>query len=157
MDYFFAKNRKYRVAGVPCSRWVDVSYLKIWTWYNIQGQAIVECAECNCAIHNNCYDASKFSSLNCEIYCKNCEHRAVKRYNPFKLDFENDEFDESDILMSFTQRLESCKTHKVADINNCYKDLLDEHMSIFFQNIDGNKSNFDTLVVALERFSKNFL
>ena len=120
------------------------------------GQAIVECAECNCAIHNNCYDASKFSSLNCEIFCKNCEHRAVKRYNPFKLDFENDEFDESDILMSFTQRLESCKTHKVADINNCYKDLLDEHMSIFFQNIDGNKSNFDTLVVALESFSKKF-
>ena len=120
------------------------------------GQAIVECTECNCAIHNKCYDALKFISLNCEIYCKNCEHLAVKRYNPFKLDFENNEIDESDILFSFTQRLEACKTHNVDDINNCYKDLLAEHMSIFFQNIDGNKSNFDALVVALERFSNKF-
>ena len=120
------------------------------------GQAIVECAECNCVLHNKCYDASKFSSLNCEIYCKNCEHLAVKRYNPFKLDFENDEIDENDIIFNFIQKLEACKTHQVEEINQSYSSLLDEHMSVFFQNIDGNKSNFDTLVVALERFSKKF-
>ena len=27
-------------------------------------------------------------------------------------------------------------------------------MSIFFQNIDGNKSNFDALAVTLQRFNK---
>ena len=29
-------------------------------------------------------------------------------------------------------------------------------MSIFFQNIDGNKSNFDALAVSLQRFTKKF-
>ena len=38
------------------------------------GQAIVECAECNCILHHKCYDSSKLGSMNCEIYCKNCEH-----------------------------------------------------------------------------------
>ena len=69
---------------------------------------------------------------------------------------ENDELDESDIIFNFTQRLESCKTHKVDDINNSYSDMLSEHMSIFFQNIDGAKSNFDSLLLSLERFNKKF-
>ena len=80
----------------------------------------------------------------------------MRRYNPFKLDSENEEIDESDILFDFIHKLEACKSHNVESINSSYSDLLSEHMSIFFQNIDGNKSNFDTLVVALERFSKKF-
>ena len=118
------------------------------------GQHLLECTECNNIVHKKCCDTSKF--INSEFYCKNCEHLAVKRYNPFNLDFQNDEIEDSDILFNFTQRLETCKAHKVNDFNNSFSDLLSEHMSIFFQNIDGAKSNFDSLVLSLECFTKKF-
>ena len=88
-----------------------------------------------------------------DFYCTNCDHLAVKRYNPFKSDLENDEIDENDAILNFTKILLSCKSYKVDEINNSCTELLKEHMSIIFQNIDGVKSNFDDLATSLKRFS----
>ena len=52
--------------------------------------------------------------------------------------------------------MKSYKAHKVDGFNNSYSNLISEHMSILFQNIDGNKSNFDALDVSLQRFIKKF-
>ena len=119
-------------------------------------QVISECIVCDCVIHSKCFNKNKHTLLDGEFYCENCKHLASKQYNPFKQDFENDELDENDVLFNFAQKMESCKAHKVEDINNSYSDLLMEHVSILFQNIDGNKSNFDTLAASLKRFTKKF-
>ena len=120
------------------------------------GQAITECSVCDCIIHSKCFDKSIHVFFENEFFCSNCKYLATKRYNPFKTDFENDEIDENDILHSVAQKLTSCKSHNIKEINNSYTDLLKEHTSIFFQNIDGNKSNFDTLAVSLKQFTAKF-
>ena len=71
-------------------------------------------------------------------------------------DYENNELDVDDLIFNFTQKLETCKAHKVDGFNNSYSNLISEHMSILFHNIDGNKSNFDALAVSLQRFTKKF-
>ena len=91
-----------------------------------------------------------------DFYCKNCENQAIKRYNPFKIDFDHDEIDENDTIFSFTQTLSTCKPHQVSDINNSYSELIKDHMSVLFQNIDGVKSNFDALALSLKRFTQKF-
>ena len=122
------------------------------------GQAITERSVCDCIIHSKCFDKSIHVFFENEFFCSNCKYLATKRYNPFKTDFENDEIDENDILHSVAQKLTSCKSHNIKEINNSYTDLLKEHTSIFFQNIyiDGNKSNFDTLAVSLKQFTAKF-
>ena len=83
------------------------------------GQAIAECTECNCAIHSKCVDLLKFTNLNNnKFYCNNCDHLNIKRYNPFKIDLENDELDGDNVILNFTQKLEACKSHNVEGINN---------------------------------------
>ena len=120
------------------------------------GQAIAECTECKCVIHHKCLNMSKLTHLKHDIYCSSCDHLATARYSPFKLDYENNELDVDDVIFNFTQKLETCKAHKVDSFNNSYSNLISEHMSILFQNIDGNKSNFDALAVSLQRFTKKF-
>ena len=120
------------------------------------GQSINECTMCNCVIHTKCFDKKEYMFFENDFYCKNCDHLAVKSYNPFKLEYENDEIDDNDIIFSFTQIMSTCKAHKVDDINKSYSELLREHMSIFFQNIDGVKTNFDTLAVSLQQFKQKF-
>ena len=55
--------------------------------------SITECIKCDCVIHTKCFDKKEHMFFEDEFYCKNCVHLAVKRYNPFKQDFENDEID----------------------------------------------------------------
>ena len=59
-----------------------------------------------------------------------CDHLATEQYSPFKLDYENNELDVDDVIFNFTQKLETCKAHKV----------------------DG----FNALAVSLQRFTKKF-
>ena len=120
------------------------------------GQSINDCIICDCVIHTKCFDKKVYTFFENDFYCKNCDHKAIKRYNPFKSDLDNDEIDENDVIFSFTQIMSSCKPHKVDEINNTYTEMIKEHMSIFFQNIDGLKSNFDALALSLERFAHKF-
>ena len=115
------------------------------------GQSINECNICDCVIHTKCFDKKVYTFFENNFYCKNCDHKAVIRYNPFKEDLENDEIDGNDDIFSFSQIMSSCKAHKVNEINNSHADIMKDHMSIFFQNIDGAKSNFDALASSFKR------
>ena len=91
------------------------------------------------------------------IYCSSCNHLATARYSPFKLDYKNYELDVDDVIFNFTLQLETCKSHKVDGFkNNSYLNLISEQMSILFQNIDGNNTNFDALAVSLHSLTKKF-
>ena len=87
----------------------------------------------------------------------NCKHLSVKKYNPFKFDnFSDDMSDCDENIQKISQILESCKSYSVNDINNLHHESFDKFTSMFFLNIDGNKSNFDSLVAELERYTHKF-
>ena len=120
------------------------------------GQPIVECHECDQAIRSKCYNYSEIDSMNDKFYCNDCSYLSIKKYNPFKFDLENDEIDLDDNLQKLSLLLNNCKSYSVKKFNNIYKDKFPMKNSMLFQNIDGNKFNFDTLVIELRRFKLNF-
>ena len=81
-----------------------------------KGHAIVECSICDRIIHNKCFDKENDTYFENEFFCANCKHLATKRYNPFKIDFENDDLHENDILLNFAGKLEAFY-HKIQEIS----------------------------------------
>ena len=119
------------------------------------GQAIVECSECNHVIHHKCYNSANTDSHG-NFLCNICVNLAVKRYNPFKYDILDEEIDLDDTTTKLSQILNCCSQFKVRHINQTLETLTEGQMSMMFQNIDGNKSNFDTMCVDLRRYHKKF-
>ena len=52
--------------------------------------------------------------------------------------------------------LDQCKSHTTSEINKSLEDNLVNNSSIYFLNIDGNKSNFNNLSVKIARFLQQF-
>ena len=52
--------------------------------------------------------------------------------------------------------LDQCKSHTTSEINKALEDNLVNNSSIYFLNIDGNKSNFNNLSVEIARFLQQF-
>ena len=55
-------------------------------------------------------------------------------------------------MIKISSVLNSCKSQTVDEINRYTAELQTKHTSLFFLNIDGNKTNFDTLSVELNRY-----
>ena len=137
------------------------------------GQAITECDQCNCIIHTNCFKKS-FKVINNKNYCNNCKDTIDRIYNPFEsLCRSYSESDYSDRpynaeigdcfedLSAISQLLNNCMCYKT--INDFNKSLSDENMpltnkkfSILFQNIDGNKTNFDSFAILEKQLGHKF-
>jgi hypothetical protein len=121
------------------------------------GQSIVECYVCNRVIHTKCYKLSNFESIENDFYCANCKCSAIKKYNPFKsLNSDDDSYNIDNETQKMSNILESCNSYSVHDINESCLDNLKKYMSLFFLNIDGNKSNFDSFTAELERYKHKF-
>jgi hypothetical protein len=121
------------------------------------GQSITECCMCNSVIHTKCFKQSQFEIAEKNYYCKTCKLEIVKKYNPFKLingEDESNEFDEN--IEKRSQILENCKSYSVRDYNQISKDVSNNSTSMLFLNIDGNKSNFDSLLAELGRYNEKF-
>ena len=119
------------------------------------GQAIVECSECNHVIHHQCYNSTNTDSHG-NFLCNICVNLAVKRYNPFKYDIFDEEIDLDETTTKLSQILNCCSQINVRLINQTLETLTEGQMSMMFQNIDGNKSNFDTMCIDLRRYHKKF-
>ncbi|KAL5270292.1 hypothetical protein ACHWQZ_G001136 [Mnemiopsis leidyi] len=70
---------------------------------------------------------------------------------------------EEETVSVISDVLNQCQNYKVSEVNQVISDLHsscgpghNDHFSSFFINIDGNASNFDTLLVELERFTHKF-
>ena len=128
------------------------------------GQAITECGKCETAIHTRCFKKSNFGYANNIFYCKTCLIDVETRYNPFYHDTNSNFYDGElcdiiESMQSTSSLLENCKQYTVDNMNN----LLSENFPIpnnlfssLFLNIDGNYSNFDSLVVELERYDHKY-
>ena len=121
------------------------------------GHSIFECYLCNCAIHTKCFKESKSEIIENDYYCVKCKLLAVKRYNPFNVSNPEDNLtDVDENIHKISQILENCKSHSVQEYNRIFRDNFKNSTSMFFVNIDGNKSNFDSLVAELERYTDKF-
>ena len=121
------------------------------------GHIIVECCVCDCATHYKCYNKSNVTHLSDDFYCINCIHLATTRYHPFRLDDDSDEEAEIDnILVKVNQIHNNCNSYSAKEYNRHLCNQMNNHSSIMFQNIDGNKSNFDGLAIETRRYNTKF-
>ena len=121
------------------------------------GQIIAECCECDCPMHHKCYKKISATQASDKFYCPNCSHLAVTRYKPFYLDTENEEYaDIDDTIVKVNQIHENCTNYSANEFNQTFCNQMNDNSSILFQNIDGNKSNFDSLTLETKRYSNKF-
>ena len=67
------------------------------------------------------------------------------------------ETDDSDPgLQKMSDILDNCKSYSIKDLNTLIKPLFEKKFSMIFQNIDGNRTNFDSFNLELERISEKF-
>ena len=150
---------------VPCNKSINI------------GQAILECEVCFTAIHTKCYKLANFVTVNGMWCCAPCSSGQMLRYNPFPTSSSNksDKFYddegayEEEIAQTVNILLKNCKGYSLAELNlatNQHKLQNSEpdkalscsktQLSSYFHNIDGNKTNFNSLLVDLKRIDHKF-
>lgn len=121
------------------------------------GQPMFECSRCNCIAHSKCFSQSKAQIINDNFYCFSCKDKIVHKYNPFK-HFVDDTTspDAHDETYKISSILDKCQAYSANEINSSHGENLKKFSSSYFLNIDGNKSNFDSLLTELHRINQNF-
>lgn len=69
---------------------------------------------------------------------------------------DDDSSDNDPYIQQICDILERCKTYTTKNFNDETKQFLKGHGGMLFQNIDGNRTNFDTLSIELQRLQFRF-
>ena len=133
---------------------------------------VVICYTCSKTIHYKCLKKTlfKISEGNGKWYCNNCQVLdGPIRYNPYKTILPNskqysDHFydqepeDGIDIIHDMYNILNNCASSNISELNSVMHKINENitPFSIFFNNIDGNASNFDEFQVEIERYQHPF-
>ena len=115
-----------------------------------------ECFNCSKILHAKCFKPSLAEVINDNFYCMNCKQSIPRRYNPFKTMVDLDTHDSDPGLQQMCDILENCKSYSINDLNTSMKPNFKENLAMIFQNIDGNKTNFDSFNLELDRISDKF-
>ena len=59
-------------------------------------------------------------------------------------------------LQKMCDILENCKPYSINDVNTSIKPCFKQNLSMIFQNVDGNRTNFDSFNLELDRISEKF-
>ena len=116
-----------------------------------------ECSNCNRIFHAKCFKSSESEIINEDFYCTQCKILTLKKYNPFKIMTSDDPNESDPHIQKLSDILDNCKQVSIKDLNllvQPYKS--DDYGSFIFQNIDGNKTNFDALSLELQRVDLKF-
>ena len=115
-----------------------------------------ECSTCNRIMHAKCFKPSNSVASAEKFYCFHCKDQIPVKYNPFKhmTDSEKDDFDPC--IQALSDALENCNAYTLKDLNTLITPHMQNNLSAIFQNIDGNKTNFDAFSLELERVSEKF-
>ena len=137
----------------PCSKPINI------------GQPLLECEACRVAIHTKCFKKAGFCPSNGLWVCKICSMNFTPRYNPFSdlMCDENDKFydDEGtcdqEVIQQISKVLDLCQGYSTTELNTAVKDFpKTTSFSSFFINLDGNKTNFNSLSVEMKRIEHTF-
>ena len=141
-----------------------------------KGQSITECMKCNIVIHTKCLKISNFELINEKWYCENCSETIAYIYNPFRnlsgpshgkeeeTEYSDKHYDYNieevfNDLADASNILEYCKSLKSAGEFNRFcelKGVNNSNFSTLFQNVDGNRSNFDNFAAHISRIEHKF-
>ena len=158
----------------PCSRTINI------------GQPLMECDACHIAIHTKCYKSAGFLMSSNQWLCRMCSLDVTPRYNPFEKMigtqesekfYENDYAGEDETLQKISNVLNLCQSYTSQQLNKVIKQLQPTNnknptthppttnpqpssrpsqFSSYFINIDGNTTNFNTLLTELSRIDHKF-
>ena len=128
----------------------------------LKHHAIVVCDCCQKIAHGKCASKSyNFNHLEDLWSCWECSSTPLKRYNPFSSlqynKYDNNSTEAFSELNHVHQLLQNCLPHSIGYIDNLLR--LDKHknkLSVFYNNIDGVVSNFDSLSAELSSMKNTF-
>ena len=134
------------------------------------GQVIFICSACDTVFHAKCakMDHKHISNKNRSDICSKCIPNISPMYNPFKDLLDNLDSDKlfdgesPELIESISIKakiLESCKKYQIkslADTIVHHKINKNSNFSTLFQNISGNKSNFNRFVTEMHKMPCNF-
>ena len=132
---------------------------------------IIVCNTCSLISHFECSEKATFKLFQSATlaspavwHCSNCsEQYGMLRYNPYlevlsSQDGEDTEWGECADLYKMSDILENCKMFKTAnEFNGEFRRTLKNDkgspFSVFFNNVDGNFTNFDNLSVEIKKIT----
>ena len=127
---------------------------------------IISCHCCSIVYHAKCSDQNFQYDCNRNVWsCFQCFSNKPKLYNPFnelaKYDkHDPNNLDEIEDIKLISDILDSCKSYSKQRFNTLTKELLSFKgkypMSMVFNNIDGNSSNFDSFVADVNQYRNKF-
>ena len=115
-----------------------------------------ECFRCNHIFHAKCFKHSAAQVIDNKFYCSSCKHLVPIKYNPFKHMIDSEIEDVDPCIQKLSDVLETCTNYSLKDFNTLITTRMQNNLSTIFQNIDGNKTNFDAFSLELERMSEKF-
>ena len=138
----------YQLLRENCSHCLKSMYI---------GQPFFECANCNFVAHSRCFTHSKSDIINHKYYCSTCKDTIEIKYNPFK-NFQYDDVhrDYDEETLKISNFLENCRSYNAQELEASHASNFKQFGSSYFLNIDGNKSNFNSLVAELHRIGHKF-
>ena len=124
---------------------------------------IMSCESCEKIVHAECakYNFEYNHVLN-SWQCSDCTDKITNRYNPFSA-ILSDKYDpvqmsESGDIAQLSNLLDNCESFNHKTFNNLLNNntTIKNNPSALFNNIDGNKSNFDSFVSEISQYNHLF-
>ena len=124
---------------------------------------IMECQKCKRILHSECASSCfEYNHLNKCWICWECFSNSPYRYNPFST-LSYDKHDPNNLndvedLLEISNILENCSILNTDEFNRLTKTVNTDNntLSVIFNNIDGNASNFDMFATELSQYKKHF-
>ena len=124
---------------------------------------IISCKTCQKIVHSHCAKTIfKYNHLQACWQCKSCISSVITKYNPFST-ISYDHYDpvnlaEIEDITEMSNIIDSCKRYDVKK----FKDFMGsvnksaQNISCMFNNIDGNATNFDSLVGEIAQYQHSY-
>ena len=135
------------------------------------GHPSIVCSSCDRIYHSKCSKNKNFKTFRNKLFCLSCiKIHDILRYNPFYdlLEEQNENFFEDEpveyieSIQELSEILENCKNYSKIEFKDTLNCLEKEKsagnfiFSTYFQNVDGNATNFDHLSSELKSLKHEF-
>ena len=126
---------------------------------------IMPCQGCSTVFHAKCSEQTfVYNHVQNNWLCSQCHVSNPAVYNPFNSISNYDKhdpnnLDEIDDLRVICNILDSCEAYNVEKFNCLTKSVMSRYkspISVIFNNIDGNASNFDSFVADISQYKTQF-
>lgn len=124
---------------------------------------VMSCESCERVVHAECAKSCfEYNHIKLCWQCQECVSNNYQRYNPFSTlaydKYNPVNMDDIDDLTEISKILENCSSHNVSSLNKTLSSIGDvnKHISVLFNNIDGNASNFDSFATEINSYNHIF-